>query len=378
MPKRGENIRKRKDGRWEARYIADRDSSGKALYRSIYGRSYAETKEKLKSEQLEKKHENPITDYMLFKELLNQWLQNNKIRYKQSTYSKYRYMIDRHIIPIMGDMKVTDVNVPMINTFLGDKMKDGSLHDGKKLSPAYVRTMALIINAALNYAVIEELRSPVKSEIFKPSVKQCKITTLSHAEYNHLSEYCQEHLNYTSIGILIALNTGLRVGEICALRWKDIDTDSHLLHVNNTVSRIKNDEDKCRWIMDTPKTASSLRDIPISETLMGALRQIFGLSNSDYIVSENEKFVNPKTFEYRYHKEICASRVTNVNFHALRHTFATRCVEGGMDIKTLSEILGHSNVSITLNTYVHSSLELKRSQIEKVEEFFYKGQKVGQ
>lgn len=377
MPKRGENIRKRKDGRWEARYIVDRNSRGKAVYRSIYGKSYAEIKEKLKSEQQKEKAENPITAHMLFKELLNRWLQNNKIRYKQSTYSKYKYMIDKHIIPIIGDMKVTDVNVPMINTFLGNKMKDGGLHDDKGLSPAYVRTMALIINAALNYAIIEEIRSPIKSEIFKPSVKQCKITTLSHAEYNHLSEYCQEHLNYTSIGILIALNTGLRVGEICALRWKDIDTDSHLLRVNNTVSRIKNDEDKCSWIMETPKTASSLRDIPISETLMSALLQICRLSDSDYIVSENENFVNPRTFEYRYHKEICASKVTNVNFHALRHTFATRCVEGGMDIKTLSEILGHSNVSITLNTYVHSSLELKKSQIEKVEKFFDKGQEMG-
>lgn len=378
MPKRGENIRKRKDGRWEARYIVDRNSRGKAVYRSIYGKSYAEIKEKLKSEQQKEKAENPITAHMLFKELLNRWLQNNKIRYKQSTYSKYKYMIDKHIIPIIGDMKVTDVNVPMINTFLGNKMKDGGLHDDKGLSPAYVRTMALIINDALNYAIIEEIRSPIKSEIFKPSVKQCKITTLSHAEYNHLSEYCQEHLNYTSIGILIALNTGLRVGEICALRWKDIDTDSHLLRVNNTVSRIKNDEDKCSWIMETPKTASSLRDIPISETLMSALLQICRLSDSDYIVSENENFVNPRTFEYRYHKEICASKVTNVNFHALRHTFATRCVEGGMDIKTLSEILGHSNVSITLNTYVHSSLELKKSQIEKVEKFFNKGQEMGQ
>lgn len=377
MPKRGENIRKRKDGRWEARYIVDRNSRGKAVYRSIYGKSYAEIKEKLKSEQQKEKAENPITAHMLFKELLNRWLQNNKIRYKQSTYSKYKYMIDKHIIPIIGDMKVTDVNVPMINTFLGNKMKDGGLHDDKGLSPAYVRTMALIINAALNYAIIEEIRSPIKSEIFKPSVKQCKITTLSHAEYNHLSEYCQEHLNYTSIGILIALNTGLRVGEICALRWKDIDTDSHLLRVNNTVSRIKNNEDKCSWIMETPKTASSLRDIPISETLMSALLQISRLSDSDYIVSENENFVNPRTFEYRYHKEICASKVTNVNFHALRHTFATRCVEGGMDIKTLSEILGHSNVSITLNTYVHSSLELKKSQIEKVEKFFDKGQEMG-
>ena len=378
MSKRGENIRKRKDGRWEARYIADRDNNGKAVYHSVYGKSYSETKEKLKSVQLKKKDENIMGGYISFEKLFNEWLQNNKIRYKQSTYSKYKYMIDRHLIPVMGNLKVKNVNIAMINTLLESKMSSGGLKDGQKLSPAYVRTMALIVNAALNYAVIEEICNPVKSEIFKPSIKQCSVTTLNHAEYHNLSEYCYKHLNFTSIGILIALNTGLRVGEICALCWEDIDIDNHVLYVKNTVSRIRTAADRCQWIIETPKTASSLRMIPISNALLEALLQIREISNTNYIVSDTESFVNPRTFEYRYHKVIGESKVTDINFHALRHTFATRCVEGGMDIKTLSEILGHSNVSITLSTYVHSSLELKKHQIEKVENFFDKGQNQGQ
>ena len=142
------------------------------------------------------------------------------------------------------------------------------------------------------------------------------------------------------------------------------------MHVCQTVSRMKDDNGKCKWLMEQPKTASSVRDIPIPDRLMEYLLQMEGRSGSAYVVSGNENFTNPRTFEYRYHKEVRASNIASINFHALRHTFATRCVEGGMDIKTLSEILGHSNASITLNTYVHSSLDLKKRQMEKVESFF--------
>ncbi len=370
MPKKGENIRKRRDGRWEARYIAKRDENGKAVYHSVYGKSYGEAKEKQRQQQLEGDKKCPKTEDMLLKELLNQWLQSRKMRYKQSTYSKYKYIIDRHLAPAIGTVQVRDVNVSEINIFLGDKLKQGGLEGESPLSPAYVRTMALILNAAFHFAEAEGLCSPLKTEIFKPAAKKSEVSTLSNGEYNHLREYCQEHLNVTSLGILIALGAGLRVGEICALRWKDVDSDSRLIHVNHTVSRISDEQGKCRWLMEMPKTTSSIRVIPISDALMEALLRVRENSNSEYIVSEHRDFINPRTFEYRYHRELSASQVTDVNFHALRHTFATRCVEGGMDIKTLSEILGHSSVNITLNTYVHSSMELKKRQVEKVERFF--------
>lgn len=370
MPKRGENIRKRKDGRWEARYITKRDEKGKAVYHSVYGKSYAEVKEKQKLQQMERKKDFNQEETVSVKELLMQWLKNRKMCYKQSTYSKYKYIIDKHLIPEIGEIPIETVNVAELNAFLANKLEQGGLENREPLSPAYVRTMALILNAAFNYAAAEEFCAPLKTEIFKPAAKQSKVSTLSHGEYHHLREYCCNNLNVTNLGILIALGAGLRVGEICALRWKDVDSDSRLLHVNHTVSRISDDQGRCRWLMEMPKTMSSIRVIPISDTLMDALMQIHENSDSDYIVSEHKSFTNPRTFEYRYHRELLASQVTDVNFHALRHTFATRCVEGGMDIKTLSEILGHSSVNITLNTYVHSSLELKKKQVEKVERFF--------
>lgn len=370
MPKRGENIRKRKDGRWEARFIVGRDCNGKARYRSVYGKSYTEAKEKAKSEQGKKDTQKQGNDGILFRDLLEQWLQNSRIRYKQSTYSKYKYIIDSHLAPMVGEMQVKDIDTAKINFLLGNKMKNGGLSRGEPLSPAYVRTMAVILKAVLDYGVREEICGFLKPEIYKPAMKNRKIHTLTHAEYRQLQGHCQKHLNVTSIGILIALGTGLRVGELCALRWKDIDARNQLLHVCQTVSRMKDDNGKCKWLMEQPKTASSVRDIPIPDRLMEYLLQMEGRSGSAYVVSGNENFTNPRTFEYRYHKEVRASNIASINFHALRHTFATRCVEGGMDIKTLSEILGHSNASITLNTYVHSSLDLKKRQMEKVESFF--------
>lgn len=370
MSKRGENIRKRKDGRWEGRYICGRTESGKALYHSVYGKTYGEAKEKLQIKKMEVNENMSQDKGITFQYILNDWLINNRIRYKDSTYTKYKYIIDKHILPELGKEKIENLHTSKINGFLDGKMNSEGLKNEGALSASYVRTMALIIDSALKYAALEELCVPIKSSIKKPVVKKGQVQTLSWSECDCLTQYCYANLNHTNMGILISLNTGLRIGEICALKWSDIDMYSHLLHVNHTMSRLKNDENRWKWIVETPKTQTSIRAIPLSNSLFEALMRIKETAMSDYIVSDYEGFVNPRTYEYRFHTEMKESKVRDVNFHVLRHTFATRCVEGGMDIKTLSEILGHSNVSITLSTYVHSSLELKKTQMEKVEKYF--------
>lgn len=213
MPKRGENIRKRKDGRWEARFIAGRDCNGKARYRSVYGKSYTEAKEKAKLEQGKKDTQKQENEGILFRDLLEQWLQNNRIRYKQSTYSKYKYIIDVHLAPMVEEVQAADINTTEINLLLGNKMRNGGLSKGEPLSPAYVRTMAVILKAALDYGAREGICDFLKSGIFRPAIKNGKIHTLTHAEYCQLQDHCQNHLNVTNIGILIALGTGLRVGD---------------------------------------------------------------------------------------------------------------------------------------------------------------------
>lgn len=374
MSKRGENIHKRKDGRWEGRYVKGRNVNGSIIYGYIYGKTYRDVKDKLIFSCSEIKSDT-FTNYQehYFEHILNLWLENNRIRQKAATVSKYQYLIETHIAPSLGKVKLSEITSTMINSFLLQKLQNGRLDEQGGLSPSYVRNIMLVINGALKFAVDEQLCPPLKSPIFKPTVQKRELSIFSCSDQQKLESYLLSVSDPTCIGILLSLYTGLRVGEVCALSWDDIDFERHIIHIRHTVARIKsngNTSDKSsQLILDTPKTKSSSRDIPISSALFPLLQQASQTAVSKYVVSQSNDFVSPRTFEYRYHRILKKCEIENLNYHALRHTFATRCVEAGIDVKSLSEILGHSNVSVTLNTYVHSSIELKRSQLEKLAPF---------
>ena len=174
----------------------------------------------------------------------------------------------------------------------------------------------------------------------------------------------------TCVGIMLSLYTGMRIGEVCALTWDDVDLQELTIQIRHTVARIRADQtgrgEKTQLIIDTPKTSASRRDVPISSLLRTLLEQVRPASGAGYVLSGNEAFVSPRTFSSRYHSVLRSAGIPSFNFHILRHTFATRCIEAGMDAKTLSEILGHASVSITLHTYVHSSMDTKRFHLEKI------------
>lgn len=185
-----------------------------------------------------------------------------------------------------------------------------------------------------------------------------------------LEEYLSIDADHTKIGIFISLHTGMRIGEICALSWDNIDFSNNIIHVRSTIARVRDDtseKSNSKLILDTPKTLASIRDIPISTYLLTFLSQMKKHAKSSFVVSDKLSFVSPRTYEYRFHKILKECGLPSINYHALRHTFATRCIEAGVDVKSLSEILGHANVGITLNTYVHSSIEMKRQQLEKMD-----------
>lgn len=370
MPKRGDNIHKRKDGRWEGRYIKSRDISGKAKYGSVYGKTYNEVKLKLIDVISNNSITNSDNKNIKFIDVLNLWLENNSIHLKRATESKYRYMIDKHIAPELGYIRITNINALCINSFLNNKLRSGRLDSRGGLSASYVRSMMLIICSALQFATDEKMCPPLKSSILKPTSEKKNLTILSDIERKKLEIYLTTNIDKTKLGVLLSLHTGMRIGEICALTWDDINLKDKVINVRSTISRVTNKNGgigtKSVLIIDKPKTKSSIRDIPISSFLMPEIKKVKKLSKTKYVISDEKGFVNPRTFEYRYHKIMKNSGVTNVNFHTLRHTFATNCIEAGVDVKSLSEILGHSNVSITLNTYVHSSMELKRKQLEKL------------
>ena len=372
MAKRVKNIYKRKDGRWEGRYPNGQKENGRTCYSSVYGKSYFEVKRQL--EEIRTHHwKNCIKiseKNLLFSDILELWLDYNSLKHKPATQLKYENLIKSHISPDLGRYKIQDVDEVLITAFLKKKSENGRLDGNGGLSHSYIVTMTCIIESAINYAVTEGLRSPLKHSITKPFIAHQEVPILTNSEFLKLEKEVIQHPYSENLGILITLNTGMRIGEICALRWSEIDMNQKIIHVRFTVSRVKNfsenTSEKTVLIIDRPKTRHSIRDIPITSKLYSALLKAKNRALSDYVISKKDTFVSPRTFEYRFHRILTKLGIRKINYHSLRHTFATRCIECGVDVKSLSEILGHANVNITLNIYVHSSMEQKREQLEKL------------
>lgn len=368
MPKRGENIRKRRDGRWEARFRNGSDSNGAPIYTSVYGKTYKEAKEK-KRLALSAPKIKPNNSALSFGDVQRLWAAQNGVHLKASTERKYNYLLQSHILPEFENMRISQMSAPVVNAFLSKKMKAGRLDGNGGLSAAYVRSIMLVINSIMLFAVSENYCPPLSSSINKPVLIAKEIPILSPQQCEKLETAIRADPSPTEIGIYIALYTGLRIGEICALSWEDIDLENKLITVRHTISRINVVEDsgkKSMLVIDSPKTPSSLRIVPICSKLNELLRAYKRNAISQFVVSTTNNFVSPRTFEYRFHASLRKHNVQDIHFHALRHTFATRCIEKSVDVKSLSEILGHSSESITLKTYVHSSMDLKRMQLEKI------------
>lgn len=366
MSRRGDNIHKRKDGRWEGRYRDAFNSNGTMHYISVYGKTYTECKNKLEACRKNKTSFSQKGNVKTFGNILEEWLEHNKIHLKGSTINKYSYLITTHISPELGNIKIADISSSKINLFLDNKLKNGRKDGRGGLSPSYVKTLAIIIESALDFAIEEGVYNTPKNSINKPRSQKKDITFLSSEDIKKIENISDDKKDLVWLGIYLALHTGMRIGEICALSWSDIDFKEKVIHINHTLTRVLDIGNKTKVIIDSPKTESSRRDIPICSMLDTFLFDEYTRRKSDFVVSENHTFVDTRTFEYRYKRFLEKNDIQVINFHSLRHTFATRCVQAGVDIKSLSEILGHANVSMTLNTYVHSTIEVKRNQLEKL------------
>ena len=258
----------------------------------------------------------------------------------------------------------------MINSFLLEKSENGRLDGKGGLSASYLQSVSFIIKAAIDFSVKEGYRAPLNGSINKPSKRICKseLEILSTQEQTTLENYLLSEKIDKNIGILLSLYMGLRIGEVCGLQWNDIDFSTQTMHIRHTVERIANINSKSNSsktvlkLCDT-KSVSSNRIIPIPTNIFCLLFEN-KCPNGFVIKGNTYEYTDPRTYQNSFHKCLKNCNLRNVNYHALRHTFATRCIEAGVDVKSLSEILGHASVNITLNTYVHSSLEHKRKQIE--------------
>lgn len=359
MPKRGTNIYKRKDGRWEARYVKAVNPDGTKKYASVYARSYREAKEKQLT-QMQNVHLCRTGNMnMLLEELMWTWLHSRVNTIRRSTYLKYESMISNHLTSGIGHIQLKFITGQIIDSYVDEK-----LHGPNALSPKSVNDLLTIMGMAFSYAEQEfGIQKPILRHV-KEEREEMRV--LSVDEQRVLEEYLFQDMDLYKLGIVLDLYTGLRIGELCALQWDDIQKGSVV--VNKSIHRIRVGN-KTVLEFTSPKTPSSKRTIPLPSFLFDIIEKY--RTDGSILKTPQGKQVEPRLMQMKFKKYLTSCGLEKANFHALRHTFATRCIEAGFDVKTLSEILGHTDVKTTLNRYVHSSYQLKQQNMEKLKSPVY-------
>ena len=354
MPRKGENIYKRKDNRWEGRYITTYNAAGKAVYKSVYGKTYTEVKLKMKNHiGLEKNK--PVS--ISFVSWAEEYLKSQHEKLKIGTYNIYEGYIKNHIKPFFGNIALRKMNSETVQTFINSL---------SALAPSTVKGIFSFLREMLKKANKENYIAPIWIDIELPKVKRYEVEVFSREEQKQIENSLNIEENPNDIGILICLYTGLRIGEVCGLKWKDIDFKTGDIYVNRTVQRVTIDGKSVLRELP-PKSETSQRKIPIPPYLLEKLKTARNLRQSVYVLHTDYHMMDTRTFQYQYRKTLERAGVRYANAHTLRHTFSVRALELGFDIKTLSEILGHADATITLRIYAHSLDEHKRNSMAKFE-----------
>lgn len=364
MPKQGKNIYLRKDGRWEGRY-PKRRKDGKIQYGYVFGKSYEEAAQKL-DEALQQLNDVKPCASESFESVSEEWLQVLAPELKASSIAKYSNTMHSYLTPKFGTQGICDISRSDVLLFSKGLLTSGGIK-GKGLAPKTVNSTLSVLKNIFEYARREK-NFPV-AEISDISVKQPQkpMRILSRSEQKRLSQFLLGNLSPCHLGILLCLYTGLRIGEICALKWDDICISEKYLHVHKTMQRIQIPglpEKKTKVIIQAPKSDCSIRTIPIPCEILNILLSSQKRADAFLLTGLVHSYMEPRSMENHFKAVAKKCDINDVNFHALRHTFATRCVELGFDIKSLSEILGHASVNITLNRYVHPSMELKQKNMD--------------
>lgn len=379
MARRGENIFHRKDGRWEARIAAYRPD-GQRTYRSLYGKTYREVKQKKEEYCTANTGRTQIAVLSpLFSEIAVQWLTGVKGTVKESTFTRYHRIVYSYLQPTLGGCGISRIDSLQLDRFREMLCATGGKR-GNGLSEKTVTDILSVLNMILSHAVRAGYNVPAAGAVRRPRRVKREISVLSDEEIKRLEEILLHAEDRLALGILLTLHTGIRNGELCGLRWGDFDFHAQTVRISRTVERIAALEDplasKTKIVISEPKTDTSRREIPLPSSLSRYLQAYRGAPDT-HLLTGTDKPSEPHTLYVRYVRFLKRNGFVHYTFHALRHTFATRGAAAGVDIKSLSEILGHSDVTTTLRTYVHPSVEQKRQQMETVFSASILGQEYG-
>ena len=303
-------------------------------------------------------------------ETAGQWLENSRLRLKESSYVKYRNILKNHILPELGQTELRQLTTDHVSAFIQQKLTEGR-RDGKGgLSVRTVRDILSVLRNTCSYAKQHDIDVPCHFELLKFRRSEEETRVLDRRESAVLERFLMKDDNPVKTGILMSMYMGLRLGEVCALKKESILYKEEILQIRFTMQRIQapdREEKRTKIIVTEPKTGNAIRDIPIPAPMLGRLWTLDHMPGEAYILTGRpDKFIEPRSLENIFKRYLRECGLPEINYHALRHTFATRCIESGFDVKSLSEILGHGSVNITLNRYVHSSIEQKRKNMGKL------------
>lgn len=295
-----------------------------------------------------------------FIEVVSLWKADKKKYVKKSTYAAYSLLIQNHLLPELGEKR--EITEDLVQSLVNKKLDSG-------LSRKTVRDILVVLKMILRFGVKHKLLEFHQMDVRFPTERERKdIEVLTLANQKKLLAYVRSKFTFFNLGIDICLNTGLRIGEICALRWSDIDIAACVIRVSKTIQRIylvDGDVKATELIIDTPKTKNSIREIPIAKDLLKILKPIKQVVCNDvYVLTNNAQPTEPRTYRVYFNHLLEEVGLSPMRFHSLRHSFATRCIESKCDYKIVSVLLGHSNISTTLNLYVHPNMEQKKKCIE--------------
>lgn len=363
--RRGENIYKRKDGRWEGRYKKGYRSNGKIKYGYVYGRAFQEVRIKLYSLKAHYHTQQELYGEACIplEEWGKSWLQEIQREVKPSTLSSYHYKLRKCVFPFIGQLFLNELTADS-----GKKLIAGWLESG--LRPLTMQVILRITNKCLNHA---KDKNKIKENPFLtlklPKVTNQKIRALTKKEQQKLEKVALKEKRNAGLPTYLALYTGLRIGEIAALRWKDVDFDNNLIHVNQTYQRIPLDfrERKTQLIIGSTKSTSGSRAIPMSQSLRTKLIKFRRQAKGSFVFSTKNHPMEPRLLTYHFHQIRKKCGLEDIHFHQLRHTFATRCLEAQSDILSVSALLGHASTKLTLDTYADSMMEQRIEVIYQME-----------
>ena len=305
---------------------------------------------------------------MKYQEWIKEWLEHYiRPTAKERTYRRYYEIVHQHIIPRLGEIELEEISTYALQCFVTELMTTGNLRTGKGLSPNSVNAIITVIQSSLKTAcILNFAKEYTADKIKRPKSEEKKIECFTSAEQKKIEQYIIEKGKIKLYGIILCLYTGLRIGELLALEWSDIDFSKGELSVSKTCHDGRNDKGEFARVTDKPKTSSSIRTIPLPKQILPLLREAKKKSHSTLVVSNGEQYISVRSYQRSFSALLERLNIPHRGFHSLRHTFATRALECGMDVKTLSEILGHKSPTVTLNRYVHSLMEHKRDMMNKL------------